>query len=59
MNSQGSVVHLDALRMIIVSQMNAFPFTTMKEEELSIGDDWFGYLIFDNFTTMTQSVKLF
>ena len=59
MNSQGIVVHLDALRMIIVSQMNAFPFTTMKEEELSIGDDWFGYLIFDNFTTMTQSVKLF
>ena len=51
MNSQGIVVHLDALRMIIVSRMNTFPFTTMKEE-LSIGDDWFGYLIFDNFTTM-------
>ncbi|KAF3949338.1 hypothetical protein CMV_024782 [Castanea mollissima] len=57
MNSQGIVVHPDALRMITVSRMNAFPFTTKKEEELSIGDDWFGYLIFDNFTTMTQSMK--
>lgn len=59
MNSQGIVVHPDALRMITVSQINAFPFTTKKEEELFYGEDWFGYLIFDNFTTMTQSVKLF
>ena len=59
MNSQGIVVHPDALRMITVSRINAFPFTTKKEAELSSGDDWFGYLIFDNFTTMTQSVKLF
>lgn len=59
MNSQGIVVHPDALRMITVSRINAFPFTTKKEEQLSNGDDWFGYLIFDNFTTMTQSVKLF
>ena len=59
MNSQGIVVHPDALRMITVSRINAFPFTTKKEEELFSGDDWFGYLIFDNFTTMTQSVKLF
>ena len=59
MSSQGIVVHPDALRMITVSRINAFPFTTKKEAELSSGDDWFGYLIFDNFTTMTQSVKLF
>ncbi|KAK7837009.1 protein sieve element occlusion b [Quercus suber] len=57
MNTQGIVVHPNALRMINVSRMNAFPFTTNKEAQLSIRDDWFGYLIFDNFTTMTQSMK--
>lgn len=59
MNTQGIVVHPNALRMINVSRMNAFPFTTEKEAQLSIRDDWFEYLIFDNFTTMTQSLKLF
>nr|POF15881.1 protein sieve element occlusion b [Quercus suber] len=53
MNTQGIVVHPNALRMFTVSRRNAFPSTTEKEAQLSIRDDWFGYLIFDNFTTMT------
>ena len=58
-NTQGIVVHPNVLHLITVSRINAFPFTTKKETQLSVGDDWFGYLIFDNFMTITQSVKLF
>ncbi|GMY34744.1 protein SIEVE ELEMENT OCCLUSION B-like [Fagus crenata] len=46
MNSQGIVQHPNALPMITISGAEAFPFTTEKEQELSNGVDWFGYLMF-------------
>ncbi len=59
MNSQGIVQHPNALPMITISGAEAFPFTTEKEQELSNGVDWFGYLMSYISPEVLTLVKLF
>lgn len=47
MNSPGTVGNPNALNMITLSGMKAFPFTIAVEEDLLNGEDWFGYLMYD------------
>ena len=61
MNSQGIVEHpnLNALRMITISGPDAFPFTPEKEQELSNGEDWSGYWMFNICPEVSTWVMLF
>ena len=58
MNSQGIVEHKNALRMMTIWGTKAFPFTIEREHELSNGDDWFGYWMFDISPEVSTWVKL-
>jgi len=42
LNPQGKVEHENAIHMIRVWGIKAFPFTTAMEETLSNGKDWIG-----------------
>jgi hypothetical protein len=59
LNPQGIVKHQNALHMIKVWGINAFPFTIEKEQEVSTGKDWFRPFIFDINPDVSTWVKLF
>ncbi len=59
MNRQGKVEHPNALHMIRVWGMKAFPFTTTVEESLTNRVDGIGSIWFDLSPDLSTSVKLF
>ncbi len=58
MNSQGIVEHKNALHMMAIWGTKAFPFTIEREHELSNGEDWFGYWMFEISPEVSTWVKL-
>ena len=59
MNRQGKVEHPNALHMIRVWGMKAFPFTTTVEETLTNRVDGIGSIWFDIHPDVSNWVKLF